>query len=323
MARRETSKAIADQAARWVARIDRGPLSAVDQAALDAWLSVDSRRLGALARAQAAFARMDRAEALPIVPAAATRRLSRRQAIGGGACLIAASVAAVVGIGWLNGGHAITTTRGDIRIAALPDGSRVTLDTTTRIVTRFDQRQRNVELTAGRALFDVAKDPAHPFIVRAGDVEVTAVGTSFSVAMLPNDHARVLVREGVVRIRSLASATSGAAPPVLARANMTVDAAPAATRPIAPPILLSPDQVSRQLAWREGMLVFEATPLAEAAREFDAYNNVRIEVADAALGRRTITGRFSATDPRGFARAAAISLDAHASNSDESVTLHP
>ena len=51
-------------AADWTARLDRGALSAADAALFEAWLAADVRHRGALARAQAAFAYLDRAKAL-------------------------------------------------------------------------------------------------------------------------------------------------------------------------------------------------------------------------------------------------------------------
>src|SRR5690606_35171600 len=56
MAKFETSSEIDAMAALWVARIDRGSLTELDQASLDAWLEGDVRRFGAFARAQAVLA---------------------------------------------------------------------------------------------------------------------------------------------------------------------------------------------------------------------------------------------------------------------------
>ena len=55
---------IDEQAAAWVARLDRAELSPEDQQALDAWIAADVRHFGAFARALAVFVHFDRAGAL-------------------------------------------------------------------------------------------------------------------------------------------------------------------------------------------------------------------------------------------------------------------
>src|SRR5690348_7780014 len=52
------------EAADWAARLDRGPLSAEDQAALQAWLDGDARALGAFGRMRALALSSERARAL-------------------------------------------------------------------------------------------------------------------------------------------------------------------------------------------------------------------------------------------------------------------
>src|SRR3546814_10843314 len=47
---------------------------------------------------------------------------------------------------------------GEIREVQLPDGSRVTLDTDSLVLTKFDRDLRDVRLVRGRARFNVEKD---------------------------------------------------------------------------------------------------------------------------------------------------------------------
>lgn len=62
MADRESSARIDDAAATWAARIDARPLSPSEELELNAWLSADVRRRGALARARAILIYMERAQ---------------------------------------------------------------------------------------------------------------------------------------------------------------------------------------------------------------------------------------------------------------------
>ena len=81
------------------------------------------------------------------------------------------------------------------------DGSIVTLNTNSRVAVRYTKALRRIALSQGEALFDVAKNRRRPFIVEAHDTQVRAVGTSFTVKLLPQQIVQVLVREGVIEIK--------------------------------------------------------------------------------------------------------------------------
>lgn len=297
----QAANAIDEEAAAWVARLGRG-LGGDEQAALDAWLAADRRHRGALLRAQAVFAQFDRARALgpsEADPVEAPR--SRRWLLRGAGTAIAASIAGVVGVAlWPQAEHAEFATRaGEIRSIALADGSVVTLDAASRITVTLAGDRRAIDLLAGRALFDVAKDPARPFVVDAGALRVRALGTSFSVERRGADAAEVLMREGLVHITR--GGQPGAGVRLAASERLTL-AAGALTRS-----KIDAGGVARALGWRTGMLDFADTPLAEAAATFARYGGTRIVVAPE-VARRTVTGRFAASDPRGFAQAVATSL---------------
>jgi transmembrane sensor len=80
-------------------------------------------------------------------------------------------------------------------------------------------------------------------------------------------------------------------------------------------------QVHRQMAWQNGQIAFEGQTLAQAASEFSRYSDTRIVIADPALAREEIAGLFKATDPIGFAKTIAISLNAHADVAEGEVRL--
>mgnify|MGYP000140156351 CR=1 FL=1 len=75
------------------------------------------------------------------------------------------------------------------------------------------------------------------------------------------------------------------------------------------------------LLWREGRLGFERTTLAEAAQEFERYNAMPITFAESSIGEKRVTGLFSATDPIGFAKAIALSMDLKAEVRADSIIL--
>lgn len=314
---RDSSADIDAAAATWAARVDRGPLSNEDQAALEAWAAQDPRRAGAYAKALAVNAYLDRAAGLgsDFAPAAhpVARAADRRRLLATGGLLAAASVVGAVGYGALSLKGRVTTAKGDIRRAPLTDGSAVTLNTDTAIRTAFDGRMRRVDLLRGEALFDVAKDPARPFVVVAGDVRVRAVGTSFSVRAHADGQVGVIVREGVVEVWRGAEGK-----PVRLAAEHAMQVAVAGA--LAPASVGAP-AVDRAMAWRQGQIDLDGLTLGQAVDEFARYSDRRIVIDDPSIARLKMTGLFSASDPDGFAKAAALSLGLQARTEADGVRL--
>lgn len=300
MAKCETAADRDAAAADWTARIDRGPLLPQEERDLQSWLSVDSRRLGALARAQAIYARADRIQVsdTPPVSASTPARRSWKQFGAIAAALAIVTIAAVIGL------HSpqTTTRRGEVRLVPMPDGSAIVLNTASRISTDFNEAERHIQLIEGEALFNVAKDASRPFIVEAAGTRVRAVGTSFSVRRMPDDSVQVLVREGVVEVTHQAAKADPA--PVRAVANTKVIA-----RDVMKTQTLADAEVARELVWREGVISLDGVSLQQAADEFARYSDMRITFETTAIANRKVTGLFAANDPVGFARAVALSMN--------------
>ncbi len=93
----------------------------------------------------------------------------------------------------------VRTSVGEQRVMTLEDGTRVVLNTATRISVQYDRSARRVRLESGEALFEVAKRPEWPFVVTVGERQVTALGTSF-VVRRDAELAAVTLVEGKVVI---------------------------------------------------------------------------------------------------------------------------
>lgn len=84
----------------------------------------------------------------------------------------------------------------------LNDGSTVTLmkGSKLQVSAEFSSQNRKVTLT-GEALFEVKKDPLHPFLVYAGGIVTKVLGTSFNVRAYKNEpNTLVAVRTGRVTV---------------------------------------------------------------------------------------------------------------------------
>ena len=98
--------------------------------------------------------------------------------------------------------HTIRVPRGGEYNLQLADGSKVYLNagSSLRYPVRFTGERREVVLT-GEGYFEVAKDTARPFVVKAGEIDVRVLGTAFNVNAYPEREtvAATLV-EGSVQV---------------------------------------------------------------------------------------------------------------------------
>lgn len=318
---RESASEIESAAASWAARVDRGILSSDERAALEKWLGSDTRRAGAYARALAVNAHFDRAAALgpgfsPEVFEEAREPpplFSRRRLIATGGAVAAASIAAAVGFGTFFARTAVVTAKGDTRRIALAEGSAVTLNTDSRIEPHIQERLRQVDLVRGEALFDVSRDRNRPFVVNAGDVRVRVLGTSFSVRRFNDGSVEVAVLDGRVEV----GAESTLHPHRLRR-GQRVRVSPRGDFQME---RVSHAALERSVGWRRGIIDLHGMTLAQAAAEYARYSDRRIVIADPAIGAMKVTGIYSTSDPLGFARAAALSLDIQATPTAEGMRL--
>jgi transmembrane sensor len=169
-----------------------------------------------------------------------------------------------------------------------------------------------VKLDAGEAWFEVAKDAARPFVVQAGPVRIRAVGTAFSVRRR-GEGCDVLVTEGLVEtwLDGLADRPS--------RLSAGFRSLIAAGRD--PVTIQAPEDIERSLSWRTGSIALEGQSLAEAAEEFNRYNERRIVVVDPALAKRRFAGLFRTNDPEGFANAVAATIGARVTIAPDVIRL--
>ncbi|TWB59489.1 FecR family protein [Nitrospirillum viridazoti] len=297
---------IEEQAARWLARQDAGPLDASAKAGFDAWIATSTRHRVTYLRLEAAWQRADQLRATrqaPVLPpprAGVARGRWRRWAP---MVAVAAAVALVVIVPALDdwdwpfaAGQKFSTGVGDRYTAHLQDGSQIELNTNTRLRASVDQTTREVRLDKGEAFFEVVHDDKHPFVVVSGDLRIVDVGTKFSVRR-EGDRLEVVVAEGAVLVEDMAH-PNDVAPTLVTQLSAAV-AQPKAIRKSP----RSEEQVRDALGWRHGTLVFTDRPLREVAAEFNRYNRKQLVVpAEGPMGDIRIGGSFEATNVDAFAR---------------------
>jgi transmembrane sensor len=173
--------------------------------------------------------------------------------------------------------------------SVLPDGSRVELGADSRITTRYTASQRFISVDVGEAYFLVAKDPGRPFLVDAGSMRVTAVGTAFNVRR-NSDRVVISVSEGRVQLNSGSESADGAAlmsksarTPLLA-GQQAIYSSESGT------VTIGDINATDVASWRNGVLKYMHEPLGSVAQDLSRYHNKRIVISDARLSAMPFTG---------------------------------
>lgn len=302
------------EAAAWLLRLREPSIGEEDIAEWIAWCEADPRNraafdamdemwqlAGGLDRAVVSGAGAETEAAVVALP-----RRRRRLWLGGALAALAASLLALVaapdllpGIAGANRPQVIEagavarleTERGRVQSARLPDGSEVEIGGRSALSVRYTPQSRLVIAESGEAFFDVAKKPDQPFIVQAGPLTITAIGTAFSVQR-DGSAVSVMVTEGVVEVRAHPSLKPG-------DSIDTADRGPVVTRVAAGQrvrfdrgeLTQSVDPVTSDVVgpWREGRLDFKDEPLRLVVARVNRYSPTRIEISDPAIEDLRVT----------------------------------
>jgi transmembrane sensor len=303
------------RAADWLARLDQPDVPAAQHTAFEAWCRADPRHLAAYLRLLAVWNRLDALKAeeapggvdvieVPDSALSAPSPLRRRVFLG---MALAAGLAAVAaGLAWWQwqapfrmaaGVQVYTTALGEFEQITLADGSVVVLNTDSELRVILRAGERDLTLVRGEATFEVVPDKSRPFIVVAGNTAARAVGTVFNVQKADSS-VEVLVTKGVVAVgppqgmamdRFVLAIVDAGQMAVAASSQVKIES-------------LDQEEIARRLAWHDGMLLFNGQSLADVAVEFNRYNERKLVIADAAVGRLRIGGYFRATDLDSFVR---------------------
>lgn len=203
------------------------------------------------------------------------------------------------------------TAIGEQRIVTLEDGSRLTLNTSSRVLVDYRPLERRIIMDFGEVFFEIEKDTRRPLTVSARGRMVTVLGTKFSVLLTGND-VRVAVVEGAVAVSMeqarlpLAKRQARPAPPV------SDSSAPSAFEELVGPDDLvlragaiatfgdgyeqlvheETSTIEQMQSWREGLVRFDSERLYKVVAELNRYSQVKILIEDDTIVNLPISGVF-------------------------------
>jgi len=165
---------------------------------------------------------------------------------------------------------------GSRTIVQLTDGTKVNLNYGSRIKYPQNFKGNTREITlSGEGYFDVAHNPDKPFIVKAGKLNIKALGTEFNVHAYPEDDiiTTTLIKGKVIidkklhdnKIEHIVSMV----PDQHITYNLTSDK-----------VVSQMGSVDKYIAWKDGRMIFDNSSITFIAKELSRKFNVDIEVAD-------------------------------------------
>jgi ferric-dicitrate binding protein FerR (iron transport regulator) len=192
----------------------------------------------------------------------------------------------------------------------LSDGTKVWLNSGTKFKysTNYGLQTREVYLE-GEAYFQVAKNPAKPFLVHASSIIVKALGTSFNVKCYASDKTiETTLVEGRIQVVKSGQG-SVKTEPLLLNPNekavfiknsqeifitryesiKTLEKVKGKS-PVAKVIVSK--TVQSDISWIEQQLVFENETLDDLAKRLERWYNINIKITDDKLKANRYTGKF-------------------------------
>jgi ferric-dicitrate binding protein FerR (iron transport regulator) len=167
--------------------------------------------------------------------------------------------------------NTISTPRGGQYQLVLPDDTKVWLNATSalKFPVAFTGNNRTVELT-GEAYFEVAKNPARPFIVKVKEVEVKVLGTHFNVmAYSEEDAIKTTLLEGSVKVSTQQPGKEGSAM-LKPGEQVSVSQSSKLSQPI-------PVQTEEVVSWKNGKFHFNNADIKVIMRQIARWYDVEVE----------------------------------------------
>jgi len=185
--------------------------------------------------------------------------------------------------------HTLYTEKGVKAKTMLPDGSRVILNSDTKIIyaNPFNGSTREVFLS-GEAYFDVIPDSLRPLIVTTNNgfsVEVT--GTTFNIRSYDNDtDAQVTLYSGKITLKKRDS---------FQNLENIVEMFPSQSivlgKTIKPKIVKTTN-IESESAWKDGYLVFESLTLREVFKRLERWHGIKIHTENSKILEMTVSANF-------------------------------
>jgi transmembrane sensor len=283
-----------EQASQWVSLLHDGDCPPEKYSDFQAWLTKSPLHQQAYQEVEAFWQQMGNLENFAKPQLESARNYVRyaqtkqswhpRQSLALAASVLLATIAfPLIQLCLDNGNY--RTAKGEQAHILLNDGSRIDLNTDTKVNVSYTFFNRKVTLEQGEALFTIKHDADKPFEVAAAGGVIRDIGTQFNVYKQGKKVA-VTVLEGEV------SVTQRQANPLqMLTAGMQLTYSQDGQN-----LLVSNSDLDDITAWRKGNLVFKGQRLEVVLQQLSRYHNVKLSTENVKLAALKVSGSFPTGD---------------------------
>lgn len=185
--------------------------------------------------------------------------------------------------------HTLYTNNGVKGFVELPDGSKVWLNSATTLTypDKFQGATREV-MVAGEALFEVVKDSLKPMIVNTNrDFKIEVLGTKFNVRTYENDYEAqtTLISGSINLVRDIKNGKREIIAQLKPKESYVI-------RDNNAPLFIKQVDTSKQIAWKQGLLIFESTPMNEVIKKLERWHGTQFIIKDYDILKTRLTANF-------------------------------
>lgn len=175
--------------------------------------------------------------------------------------------------------HTVVVPEGKDMKLILADGTQVWLNANSRLIypTAFKGKNREVELQ-GEGYFKVTHDAYHPFIVKAGDMQTSVLGTEFNVNAFDQSNPHVTLVEGSVKVSSVLTHKTE----TQVAGKIIVPGEDAVLNEQGK-IIVSHVDTDDVACWKDGIQLFNDASLREIVLQLGSWYNVNVVCHDESL----------------------------------------
>ena len=184
-----------------------------------------------------------------------------------------------------------TTPIGGTYTITLSDGTKVWLNADSKLEfpSKFGKKGQRMVRLSGEGYFEVARDHAHPFLVRTDKQEVTVLGTHFNINAYHDEEAvKTTLLEGSVSVSSF-NRNHGSLP---SRDHVILKPSQQSALSGSNRIAVSNVDANEAVAWKNGYFKFNQENIQSVMRKLSRWYGIDVAY-ESGLSQEKFTGRIS------------------------------
>ena len=170
----------------------------------------------------------------------------------------------------------------------LSDGSKVWLNSGSKLVYPANIEEQRTVYIEGEAIFEVTHSEKHPFLVVTKDFEIKVLGTVFNVSAYPDDMiSSTVLEKGKIELAPTQKNLFNKKKLTILPGTMAV------FNPTEKAFHQQKVNASNYMSWRDGYFIFKDEPLENIIKKLERYYNVEIVIQNKNLGKEEFSGNLN------------------------------